>query len=663
MLELRTIHRANEIVGAVPSDGTGYQFCLSNDLLGWRLDVCSATIGVTAGLIVAWLVHRCFRKEIRLGLEAVVAPLVKIREGLRATAEDRYREQVISRMRALVVPSVVPLDAVFVEPYLVAPRDFPQLVADLESMPRQAVELPYHEVFGKHTRFAILGAMGAGRTTLLAHLALVCAETTESSLEIGRAIGLSERALPIFIWLPALDWGVYDQHQARTSRKRAQESDEVLRLINSATAALARGKQFAGILLECLQSGETIVLIDGWDELGEVQAQRAADWLAGLADSLPGNLWVVAAGTRGYAPLTAASFIPLTLATWGTSQAEALAEKWLASFGRSTQTPADIQELHAQLQSDARSGSTPFELALRAFVHLSGGDPADRRGELCQRALDFALGDEPAQEPWLLDACHAALESLALRLQQTGYSTAGLQATEDLIRGTAIPLEEHPARAKSLVLQTITTDGGALREVSDHLLAFSHVLWQAFLVARHLSVAGPTSIVDHLENARWYEVVRFYAEAGDMGPVIAAWSRVRDDAFCTRVRTLGSWIKAAPHDADWRDGSMAILARSFLQTSLPLSVRLSLAEALARTGASGIDYFFRTALRHLDTDVRTAAIVGLSRVATDSDQPVLADMLEDPVPAVRRAAVRGLSLLGTSAAWRRLEQVLLFVIT
>ena len=412
-------------------------------------------------------------------------------------------------------------------------------------------------------------------------------------------------------------------------------------------------------MLERLESGQTILLLDGWDELGHKQSQRSAKWLVDLVDALPGNLWVVAAGPRGYAPLTGAGFLPLTLASWSITQSDTLAKNWCSSFGRDIQSRASLQEVQSQLRRAARFGCPPLELALRAFVHLTDGTPEDQRGKLLTRALDLTLGHKNHHEPGFVDPCVVALEGLALKLHMTGDSTVDLPAVVARIRAKAVPAEGRTARDTSSVLHAITSKAGPLRAVGGNRVAFTHSVWQAFLVARQLAAIGPAQLVKHLEDTRWHEVVRFYAESGNMGPIVTAWSRVRDDSFCSRVQILSSWIRVAPTGAAWHDGSMAVLARSFLQRGLPPSSRLSLAEAMASTEASGVGYFFKTALRHSDAEIRIAALMGLSALATDSDLPALQAMLEDEVPAVRAAAVRGLSILGTSAAHRRLERELL----
>jgi HEAT repeat protein len=227
-----------------------------------------------------------------------------------------------------------------------------------------------------------------------------------------------------------------------------------------------------------------------------------------------------------------------------------------------------------------------------------------------------------------------------------------------VIEATLPPSEERPARAVARAFRTLAGERGVLRAVGSNRYAFTHALWQAYLAARQLVAIDPSSIVERLEDPHWSNVLRFYAELGDMGPLVAAWLRTPDDLFYTRLHTLSSWVSVAPQDASWRDGAMAILARAFLQPGCLAPTRRALAEAMAMTGVPGITYFLKQALQHPDAEVRKAAALGLARVATESDMPVFEAALGDKDPAVREAAVYALAYPGIDASKRLLIWIL-----
>jgi HEAT repeat protein len=620
----------------------------------WRLDILSALIGAGIALLLTGLAYR-YRDALRAGWAGMVTPLARLHQRLQASAEDRYRERVATWARALAVPAgVVSLDAIFVEPELFPPPPVPQSLSEVTPEPAGPRVLPLHRTLGGHPRLAILGPPGAGRTALLAYVALVCARTAsdgDSHAGAEATLGPVQRRLPLYVWLPAMDWN-------ETGDTGGPQSGGLERLISVAVAAVGGSSGMSGPLRRHLEAGQAVVLGDGWDELSPQRRQQAAAWLAGLADTLPGNLWLVGAGTRGYARLTEAAFVPLRLAAWDAGRVEAFARRWAKIHAPAGEpSPLALRKLVLALRSAARAGGPPLELALRALVAQADGQSPARRAALFDRALDLLLRQE--EEPWLAGACRAALGQLALSLQQGGRATASREEIDQAIESALPPPEERPPRAAPHVFRALTGARGLLRPAASERYAFTHPLWRAYLAARQLVATDPAGLVERLDDPRWAEALRFYAELGDIKPLVAAWLRSPDDMFHTRLHTLSAWISAAPDDAAWRDGAMAILARGFLQHGRPGQVRQALAEALAATGAPGVTYFFKQAIRHPDAEVRAAAVLGLSSTAGESDLPALEAALEDESADVREAAVRGLAHLGIEAATRWLTRILM----
>ncbi len=616
----------------------------------WQFDLASALIGVAATLLLFCLIY-ILRGVLHQIWEALLSSLRRLLHYLLAGTEEVYRDRVVAWALSSVTPPVVPLDAVFIEPEFLVPSPIPQSLSEVE--PRYAYSTtPLHQVLEGHPRLMIVGASGMGKTTLLAYLALACARAEESEL-LPQAV---QKRLPLYVTLPALDWDGAEQE----GRKRP---DALAILTNAAISAIGAGRGLTPPLRKSLETGQAIVLADGWDELSPSQRQHATAWLTELADALPGNLWLVSAGPQGYGPLIEAGFVPLTLAYWGLKEVEAFAQKWLTAYVTEGEAPpAVLRELSSDLSRDARMGRTSLDLALRAFVYLTDHQVPAGRAALFDRALDLLLRQWPKQtqeeDAVLLTACRAALGQVALMLRQEGRMAATGAEIEAAIETALPPPGERPARAAARVFALIS-QSGLLRRVDPDRYAFAHSLWQAYVVARQL-VAAPATLTERLEDPHWADVLGFYAELGDMSPLVALWLRTPDDLFHTRLRTLSGWIGAAPAGAAWRNGAMAMLARTFLQPAGHfMLVRRTLAEALATSGATGVKYFLKQALQHPDADVRIAAIHGLARVANDLDLPAFEAAMRDEQPAVREEAVRVTALLGSDAARRQLEQMLL----
>jgi HEAT repeat protein len=282
-----------------------------------------------------------------------------------------------------------------------------------------------------------------------------------------------------------------------------------------------------------------------------------------------------------------------------------------------------------------------------------------KRTVLFDHVLNLLLRQEEEDQLWLSENSRTVLEQIALDLQQNERVAVSREEIDAVIESVLIPLEEFPARAAAQVFRTVTGEQGLLRSTLSNHYAFAHSLWQAYLATRQLIALESADLTEQLDDPRWAEVLRFYIEIGDAESLVTAWLRRPDDVFCTRLQTLGFWIKVAPEDAGWRDGAMAMLARSFMQSSHPAQVQQKLAESLAATNMSGVTYLFKQALRHPNVGMRRAAAIGLTKTASDSDLPAMEAALADKDPTVRETIVRGLAHLGTDAATRFLAQIFL----
>jgi HEAT repeat protein len=662
-------------------------------LAAWRFDFTSALIGAVVALVLAWLVYKS-RETLRQRGKAMVAPLLRLSDRLEASAEDRYRELVAKYARNLFVPAhIASLDSVFIEPELFLPLPPPQPASETDALAARPIVLSVGQLMGEHPQLVFLGPLGSGKTTLMAHIALACTRTGENGSGSRETLGLEKDRLPVYVPLPAIDWsepgdtveesdgqsktngegnsdaqdfeGLEDtgnESDGDDQNKGKREIDGVDLLIRTAVKTIQGGRAMERTVREGLQAGQGIVLIDGWDELRQPQRQRAAAWLSELVETLPGTIWLVGAEPRGYGPLTEVGFVPLRLDPWDARKVERFAAQWaevIPPGDAASQTPQEaVRELGAMLQEAARGGYSPLELGLLAYVFLSSGEKPSKRGALFDSTLDLYLGTEE-KAPWLPGACRTALEQVAMTLQQGGRTVAGRAEIDAAVEGALPVIEELPTRAPNWVFRALTGERGVLRPIDTDRYTFQHPLWQAFLAAREQVTADPATLIEHLDDAHWAQMLRFYAESGDMKPVLIEWMRRPDDLFRSRLCTLGSWIGAAPADASWRDGAMAMMARTFLQPDLPARVREDLIQALTATKMPGITYLFKQALRHTDADIRRVAVMGLTKIASDTDLPALETALGDQDQAVREATVRGLPHLGTDAATRLLAQVML----
>ncbi len=609
----------------------------------WKFDLASALIGAAVALLLAGMAYR-FRDSLRRYGKGILAPLAQLYGLLQVGAVGHYLEQVARRARSTILPvREVALEQLFLEPELISLVPLYPPDTDVDSLISTRVLLPMRRLFGSHPAMAIIGDSGVGKSALLAYVALACARPDDERMT-GMVPEEVRRRFPLYLSLAAVEWD-----------KAAPPLD---RLVNTAIAFVEADASVGNTLVRFLKAGQAIVLMDDWDLVDSSQRPQVATWLAELAGTLPGNLWLVAAGARGYAPLIEAGFVPLKHVAWSPRRAEQLARRCLEAFLPAEESkPATIRRLTAILRDGINRGIPPMELVLRAYVYLSDGSIPPGRVALYDRVLELTLGRD--KEPWLLTTCRVVLGQIALSLLQSKRPTVSREELEAAIVAALPPLDETSARrATSSVFRVLTGGEGLLRKTGTARYNFVHPLWQAYLAARQLVAVPMPGLGERLDDPSWVETLRFYAEIGDMKPLVAEWLRAPDDLFRSRLLTLSSWVGAAPDGATWKDSAMAVLARAFFQPGWPFALRRELAQALALTGMPGIFLLFRQALQHPDPGVRAAAALGLGKIASESELPVIEAILKDKSPIVREMAIRGLVWPGTDAVRKLLERIL-----
>ncbi|HEY75587.1 MAG TPA: HEAT repeat domain-containing protein [Thermoflexia bacterium] len=601
----------------------------------WHFDPLSAAIGALAAFLL-------------LGLTRILRPLVaRLRQGsqrvvsqVTASAEQRYRQRVVAwASEAHLLSSVAPLGEIFVSPRLIPPLPHPDPVSPLP-VDRRPISL--EEALSGHPRLAILGAPGSGRTTLLTFLALTHAQSADDD------------RLPLYIDLLDLEWGEEGEENGAPD---AQASPSVDRLIHAAVEGIGGRSGYAAPLRKRIADGTALILVDGWDALPEPARRQAAAWIGQLADDLPGNLWIVAAGNRGFGPLADAGFIPLRLAPWTPDQATDLLRRLEGLLYTDQEMPSYDP---APLQHALKRGANAMELTFLAWLLSHGETIPSSRGESLLKAIEWFLSQKvtPEEEAWLPATLRVALGSLALTLQQEGRFEATRAEVEAALEAALPPEGERPSKAREHAWEAITKTRAVLLPRGAEAYAFAHPLWQAVLAARQALTLSPEVLTKHLDDPTWEAVVDFYAAWGPMEPVIRAWLSQPDDLWYTRLRRAAAWVAQAPTDARWRNGVMGLLARTFLQPNVPLPIRQRLADALVHTGDPGVAYFLKQATRHARPDVRIAAVRALGHIAKEADLSTFETVLADKDPRVREAAAEALGIMGGRPAVHHLTLLL-----
>lgn len=452
------------------------------------------------------------RQRGREALERSALDQAGIAAGRVLSAEDRQRIDLWLQHRALTDATPATLEE----------RDRPQIFRDANAEAK-VVALP--EALSRANTVVILGDPGSGKTTLLAWIALRMANawlSGQGRLEVDAlevdpeaseacSIDLGPTQIPILVRAATLDQALLLRP---TTRLEAHLAD-VLAGAHRPDA----GSMIEPRIREALAGGRVLLLLDGLDEVAELERRRELTRLVeqfigrwvGRGASGGGNRLVVSSRILGYliAPLEQAE-LQLTLEPMSPRSAEQFCRDWCAA--QPLETARGLEQALADLvRGVGRTiASNPQLLSTLALIQARGEDRTPRnRAELFQAATKTLFApretlavSSPAHTAYR-EALGRALEDLALELQQrSGLGLIGRSELQAFLsKKLAVP-------AGAAVERDSLGEVGLLSARGEGMYGFLHLSFQEYLAACAL-VRQPEQFRDELRARmtapRWRE--------------------------------------------------------------------------------------------------------------------------------------------------------------
>lgn len=446
----------------------------------------------------------------------------------------RYRRWVLDSLRYVDVQDLatggehVPeLRDVYVDVALVSRASAPGSGDPLGQAAEDAVERhSIDELLDRRSPvvLALAGQPGSGKSTLLAHAAR---RSARSSL-LGRG---GRRRVPVPL--------VLREHAASVVANPAVSLPEVVR----AAVGDAAGREPAGWWERLLRRGRCVVLLDGLDEVARAEDRLAvADWVERQIAAYPGNHFVVTSRTYGLpGPLTTRADV-LVVLPFTAGQVRLFLDRWYLAAERHATGASGRAALRAAGMRAAESADrllsllrehpalgdlavNPLLLTMIATAHrYRGALPASRAdlyGEMCQVLLSRRgqSKDLPELLPWA--AKQTLLATLAYAMMRDHVSELSRERVVEIL---GPHLERFPASVTGRAFLDDISRNGLLVEAAEGKYAFTHLTFQEYLAARHVS-ANPDlvkSLADHVSDPWWHETILLYAAAADASPIVRA---------------------------------------------------------------------------------------------------------------------------------------------
>lgn len=622
-----------------------------------RIDRLSFWIGFLVATVLWWLVtllQPVFQKL----WERFRENLGEARRGLQANIEQRHRADTLKYAQGLhLAAPLFSLDEVLIPPRLMAP---PVAIIPGEEPPTidsVSLAVPFMpdwpelaSAYGGHTlsledalsenvNLIVVGPVGSGKTTALAHLASVVARNE------AVAPNLIDR-IPILIHT--------------TDILKRGVTDSLISTITEAVAAYSSplsASRLPNYLNDCFDTGRVLLLIDGMDELPPDEISRIVADVQEIIQDYPQTLIVISADSRYQGGLPGLGFATIPMAIWGPREQAEFAKKWgnLWTWYIDTELSSVTPLLLNGWLLNRVSALTPLEFTLQLWATYAG----DVRGPTLSDAIEaylrrmtasiakgrFALEQFATQEILSLTSWFSYQEAeqwaseLTHEAAPEPYQTQADQETPD----------EGP---KSITIPRILPElakSGLLTQQNDDQIRFIHPIIPCYLAGKALADSNSEEIFSHPDWPLRDITIRFMATHQDISAQANILLGQTGDPVRRGPIFVGEWLPSIPIDSPWRKIILGRLSNLLSDEVIPLGVRGRILSALVKTKDPDIPTLFRHLLKSNLVSVRHLAALGSGYQRDTQAVNQLIQLLADQ-PVVSRAACLALVNIGTKPA-------------
>lgn len=345
--------------------------------------------------------------------------------------------------------------------------------------------------------------------------------------------------------------------------------------------------------LQATSGPRPLLLVDGWDELGQL-GDQVREGLQALREEYPRLLVVVTSRPFGEGrPSHAEGFETLDLQPLSDQEMALLATRFFRRcHGEDVDTAAtETAQFQSALERSrvARElGRTPLLLTMMLFLSRIQRLP-DNRHLLYDACIDNLLTHLPERkaEEGALDAHghwwppdseerRQAVAGLAWSLQSEGYrhqTRSAIRAREEQLM-ELLPANWQPAQRRGF-LAWLVARSGLLTDHADGLIEFSHLSFQEYLTAWHLDVNERTREAQKrrmsglLGDADWWETLCLWAailsgrSRQQLEPLLAALMRAGGAAQGLAGTMFADGLGSDERFSTWSAAFAATLAREW----------------------------------------------------------------------------------------------------
>ncbi|MGB5963213.1 MAG: NACHT domain-containing NTPase [Coleofasciculaceae cyanobacterium] len=381
----------------------------------------------------------------------------------------------------------------------VSPEKFERFILS----PVREKRVPGLEAVDKHNKLMILGKPGAGKTTFLKHLAMQC---------IGGKFQVHR--VPIFITLK-------DFAETQGKRDLLTYIDALVHPTSSVETFRRNVSTTMPKTKTILDNGRALILLDGLDEVREIDANHVLCQIKEFSESNASNAFVITCriAAREY---TFEQFTEVEVADFDDEQIADVSGKWFHCRQDEVKAERFLQKLEEN-PPIRELASSPLLLTLLCLVFEDSGDFPANRSELYQDGVDVLLKKWDSKRNIERDQVYKKLslkrkEDMLSQIAYCTFETGNyFFKQKDVERQIREFIENLPGAStdeetlnldSEAVLKSIEAQHGLFVERARSIYSFSHLTFHEYFAAREIKEKSYFNVLsEHLTDKRWREVI------------------------------------------------------------------------------------------------------------------------------------------------------------
>jgi hypothetical protein len=419
------------------------------------------------------------------------------------------------------------------------------------------------------TAVTIVGPPGSGKTTLLQHIAITFAANRQRRYRIRPYI-------PILLFLR--------NHVSAITEERAPSIGRLVQDYFGDSDLFATLRAPAGWFEKQLDKGKCIVLLDGLDEVADLQQRKAVSaWIDNQIKNYPQSRFVITSRPQGYrgSPLQRAHV--LEVQPFNAGQVRRFIENWyfaneiIEDSGQDSGVPRqkaiarahDLLQLLRKLPNIRALTVNPLLLTMITMVHHYHHALPESRVELYEEIFEVLLGRWRSTRG-VKDKLEAG-QKLAVIVPLAAYMTENKLTAIDTETAAKIIVKllkqgGAPSLNTQQFLSDVQSGSGIILEREAGRWSFAHLSFQEYLTAvnllRQKSIKHKWD--DKIGDSWWNETLRWYAAQGNATSIVRACLQITS---ATALTLLVNCLDEARE----LDGEVRNLAHAYLIEALESS--------------------------------------------------------------------------------------------